>query len=316
MEQVTGAFTWSGTIRSFVALGDSFAEGMVDNRPDGSIRGWADRVAERLAAIERDLVYANLSVRGKLIRQISDDQVPVALGMRADLVSLSGGLNDIARPGCDIEQVCAELARCTESLAKAAGRVLMFQPMDFTRRMPSMERFAPRVRVLMDCVERLKARYGVVVVDLSVERVFDDPRMWAPDRVHPSAEGHRRIAEAVLEALGYETAFDWRASLPPARRKRALARMWGDIVWSVRFVAPWLKRRITGTSSGDGMPPKRPELSPVLGAVDVLQAAEFNGAESSGAESSCAESNGAEPSRVEALGAQTLAPEPIQAQAA
>ena len=39
-----------GTWNSFIAIGDSFTEGLDDWRPDGTPRGWADRVAERLAA--------------------------------------------------------------------------------------------------------------------------------------------------------------------------------------------------------------------------------------------------------------------------
>ena len=34
-------------------------------------------------------------------------------------------------------------------------------------------------------------------------------------------------------------------------------------MWLVRFLAPWVKRRLTGKSSGDGMPPKRPLLEPL-----------------------------------------------------
>ncbi|HEY7047482.1 MAG TPA: hypothetical protein VH373_09690 [Jatrophihabitantaceae bacterium] len=37
-------------IETFVAVGDSFTEGLDDFRPDGSVRGWADRVAELIAA--------------------------------------------------------------------------------------------------------------------------------------------------------------------------------------------------------------------------------------------------------------------------
>lgn len=250
-------------IRSFVALGDSFTEGLMDPRPDGTYRGWADLVAERLDELEPGLRYANLSVRGKLMRQIEADQIEDAAATRADLVTLAGGLNDIARPGCDIEAVCESIERCVRALAPAVGRVLMFHSIDFSHRMPSMNRYRPKVVRLMECVEALREQYGVVVVDLSAVRVFDDPRLWAPDRVHLNGDGHARIAEAVLEALGYGARFDWQSTLPPARAQNALTRTWDDLVWLVRFLAPWVKRRLTGKSSGDGMPPKRPLLEPL-----------------------------------------------------
>jgi lysophospholipase L1-like esterase len=258
-----GALETLRGFQSFVALGDSFTEGMVDELPDGSLRGWADLVAERLSRFEPGFRYANLAVRGRLVRQIGDDQVPMALRMGADLVTLAAGLNDVGRPGCDIEAVCAQLEQCAAALTAAGARVVMFQSIDFTYRMPSLKRFEPRVRRLMEAVEGLRDRYGVVVVDLSVERAFDDPRLWAPDRVHLATEGHLRIAEAVLEALGYERSFDWHAPLPPRKRPWAVVRAWSNVVWTLRFLAPWLKRRMTGTSSGDGMTAKRPELTPV-----------------------------------------------------
>ena len=252
--------------RSFVALGDSFTEGMVDELPDGTLRGWADLVAERLSRDEPGFRYANLAVRGRLVRHISTDQVPTALRMGADLVSLAAGLNDVGRPGCDIDAICEQLEQCAARLTAAGATVVMFQSIDFTYRMPSLRRFVPRVLRLVEAVERMRERYGVVVVDLSVERAFDDPRLWAPDRVHLATEGHRRIAEAVLEALGRRPAFDWRAPLPPRRKPWVVARMWNNVVWTLRFLAPWIKRRMTGASSGDGMSPKRPELAPVQAA--------------------------------------------------
>src|SRR5882724_10212428 len=123
--------------RSLVALGDSFTEGMVDTLPDGSLRGWADLVAARLSRIEPGFRYANLAVRGRLVRQIGADQVPMAIGMGADLVTLAAGLNDVGRPGCDIEEICAQLEQCAAELTAAGARVVMFQSIDFTYRMPS-----------------------------------------------------------------------------------------------------------------------------------------------------------------------------------
>ena len=45
----------------YVALGDSFTEGIGDPGPDGRDRGWADQLAHALAADDLLLRYANLS---------------------------------------------------------------------------------------------------------------------------------------------------------------------------------------------------------------------------------------------------------------
>src|SRR5712691_5185378 len=85
-------------IGSFAALGDSFTEGLDDLRADGSLRGWADRFAERAAEVRPGLRYANLAVRGKVLRELAGEQLPRAIGMRPDLVSVAVGGNDELAP--------------------------------------------------------------------------------------------------------------------------------------------------------------------------------------------------------------------------
>src|SRR4051812_28591282 len=66
----------------YVAFGDSASEGLEDPSPDGrGYRGWADRLAERLAALEPDFAYANLAVRGRKVGRIRDEQLPAALAL-------------------------------------------------------------------------------------------------------------------------------------------------------------------------------------------------------------------------------------------
>ncbi|MFJ1584239.1 SGNH/GDSL hydrolase family protein [Streptomyces sp. NPDC088197] len=268
---------------SFVAVGDSFTEGMSDLLPDGSYRGWADLLAARLAAASRTATgggdgtatgtaqqtepgdgpgfrYANLAVRGKLIRQISEDQVDVAAAMGADLITLVGGLNDVLRPKCDVEEVCAVLESCVERLAPACGQlVLMRSP---ARRGPVAARFLPRMEQLFAFLDDLAARHGALVVDLYGAEVLGDQRMWADDRLHLTADGHRRVAEAVWQTLGHPAESDWTVGLPPAVRPGWTARRTADLRFTRRHLVPWIGRRLTGRSSGDGRPAKRPDLLP------------------------------------------------------
>src|SRR6266581_8168 len=89
-------------IHSYVALGDSFTEGLDDlTGVDGGYRGWADRFAERLAAGQPGLRYANLAIRGKTVQQVADEQVPAAISLQPGLVSIAAGGNDLLRPSAD-----------------------------------------------------------------------------------------------------------------------------------------------------------------------------------------------------------------------
>src|SRR6266700_5873540 len=251
-------------VRTFVAVGDSFTEGLADDPGDGVYRGWADLVAQRLAALEPDLRYANLAVRGKLIAQIAADQLDIASAMRPDLASLAGGLNDAMRPNCDVDAVCAQIENCAQVLAKAANTLVMFRAIDFTGRMPSAKRLQAKADAINEFIDQMAEKHGAVVVDLHSARVFDDPRLWAKDRIHMTHERHRRVAEAVLEALGHQPTFDWRAPLSPSPEPHPGAKTWSDLRWQVGFLLPWIRRRLTGKSSGDGVLPKRPDLTRVV----------------------------------------------------
>ncbi|MGW0418209.1 SGNH/GDSL hydrolase family protein [Streptomyces sp. NPDC003015] len=249
------------TYSSLVAVGDSFTEGMSDLLPDGSYRGWADLLAGRMAAVTPGFRYANLAVRGKLIQQIVDEQVDVAAAMQADVITLVGGLNDTLRPKCDMVRVRDLLTEAVERLAPSCKQlVLMRSP---GRQGPVLERFRPRMEELFTVVDELGARHGAVVVDLYGAPSLSDPRLWDVDRLHLTAEGHRRVAEAVWQTLGYDPEdTEWRTPIPATVPPRWLARRIADARFARQHLLPWIGRRLTGRSSGDGLPPKRPDLLP------------------------------------------------------
>ncbi|KPI11114.1 hypothetical protein OK074_2941 [Actinobacteria bacterium OK074] len=260
----TNAARTHAPFTSLVAVGDSFTEGMSDLLPDGSYRGWADLLAARMAARTPGFRYANLAVRGKLIGQIVDEQVGPAAAMGADVITLVGGLNDALRPNCDMGRVHALLTEAVERLAPACKQlVLMRSP---GREGPFMVRFRPRMEELFTAIEDLAERHGAVVVDLYGAPALGDPRMWDVDRLHLTAEGHRRVAEAVWQTLGYEAesaeGTGWRTPMPPTPPPGWTARRTADARFARQYLLPWIGRRLTGRSSGDGLAPKRAELLP------------------------------------------------------
>ncbi|MET7857442.1 SGNH/GDSL hydrolase family protein [Streptomyces sp. NPDC005318] len=235
---------------SLVAVGDSFTEGMSDLLPDGSYRGWADVLAGRLATRSPGFRYANLAVRGKLIRQIVDEQVDAAAAMQADVVTLVGGLNDTLRPKCDMGMVRGRLEEAVERLAPSCKKlVLMRSP---GRNGPVMERFRPRMEELFSLVDTLADRHGALVVDLYGAPTLGDPRLWDVDRLHLTADGHRRVAEAVWQRLGLPAEHDWQTPLPASVPPRWATRRVDDLRFAREHLVPWIGRRLTGRSSGDG----------------------------------------------------------------
>ncbi|MFC8131502.1 SGNH/GDSL hydrolase family protein [Streptomyces sp. NPDC057302] len=245
---------------SLVAVGDSFTEGMSDRLPDGSYRGWADLLAARMAAASPGFRYANLAVRGKLIRQIVDEQVDVAAAMQPDVITLVGGLNDTLRPKCDMVRVRDLLEEAVERLAPSCKKlVLMHSP---GRNGPVFQRFRPRIEELFKHIDDLAVRHDATVVNLYGSAALGDQRLWDVDRLHLTAEGHRRVAEAVWQGLGYAPEDDWNSVLPPTSPPNWGTRRVADARFARQHLAPWIARRLTGRSSGDGLPAKRPELLP------------------------------------------------------
>jgi lysophospholipase L1-like esterase len=250
--------------RSFVALGDSFTEGMDDPYDDGrGYRGWADLVAGRLAqAAGDDFQYANLAVRGRLFPQVATEQVPAALEMKPDLVSFAAGGNDALRRGFDLDAMSAAFDRVVSDIRATGADVVLFRWADVSRRLPGRRVIGPRVEQMNQTVQRSGARHGAFVVDLWSDPAFENPRLWSVDRLHLSAAGHRRVAAHVLSAIGLAADPRWLAAVPPPEALRWRAARAADARWAATHLAPWIKRRLTGRSSGDLVRAKRPTLAP------------------------------------------------------
>ncbi|MFC9973361.1 SGNH/GDSL hydrolase family protein [Spirillospora sp. NPDC127200] len=254
----------SGTIGTYVALGDSFTEGMNDPYPgqDDVFRGWADRLAEHLAAAHPGLRYANLAVRGKLLHQIAADQVPLAVELRPDLVTLCAGGNDIIRPGSDPDALAVEFDGAVRRLRATGARVVLFTGFD-TRGLRSGHRIRGKAATYNMHLRAIADRRGCTVVDLWSMPIFNDPRAWYEDRLHLSSEGHRRLALRVAEVLGVPAEGDWREPWPPVDPVPWLEMRREDARWARTYLLPWVARRARGRSSGDGREPKRPTPLPL-----------------------------------------------------
>jgi lysophospholipase L1-like esterase len=251
-------------IGTFVAIGDSFTEGLEDHTPDGGLRGWADLVAAALAAQRPGFRYANLAIRGKLLAQVVAEQLPRAVELAPDLVSLAAGGNDILR-GSDVDDLAADFEPAVAKLQAAGCRVLIFTGFD-PRMFPVMRLLRGRIAAYNMHLRGIADDYGCDLVDLWSMRALKDLRAWSPDRLHLTPQGHQQVAQRTCEVLGIGVTEDtWRPLPPavPARRAPWAAARRQDGRWVREYAGPWLRRRVFGGSSGDGVPPKRPDLLPL-----------------------------------------------------
>jgi len=243
----------------YVAIGDSFTEGIGDPEPKspGGHRGWADRVAEELAERADDFAYANLAIRGRLLQQISDEQVDAALALNPDLISVSAGGNDIIRPGTDPDDVAERFEAMIMRLRRDDATVVMFNGPDIGMT-PVLRRVRGKVAIYNENLRAIAQRHDCVVADMWALRDLSDVQMWAPDRLHFSPLGHHTIARMVLDALNVENDLEPLTPEPMPQSSWRQARV-GDVLWAREHLVPWVLRRLRRQSSGDDVAPKRPD---------------------------------------------------------
>jgi lysophospholipase L1-like esterase len=244
---------------TYVALGDSFTEGVGDHdesRPNG-VRGWADRVAEALAADNAGFRYANLAIRGRKLPAILAEQIGPALAMAPDLVSIYAGANDILRPRVDIDALMGRYDEAIGRLAGTGATVVMFTAFD-TVASPGFRSLRGRFATYSELAREIAERHGAVLVDYWRLREFRNWAYWDDDRMHMSSYGHQLMAVEVLDALGVEHGLkrpEVEPAEPPSVREH--------LEWAARHVRPWVARRLTGRSSGDSVTAKHPEPGPL-----------------------------------------------------
>ena len=256
----------------YVAVGDSFSEGLVDEDPtreDGYV-GWADRLAVHLDRVaeahQQELRYANLAVRGRLLDDIVGPQLEAALAMGPDLVSIVGGGNDMMRPSVDLAGLADRLEEAVVAIRATGADVLLATPTD-PREAGVFKALTRRHAVHTANLFTIAERHGAYVLNLWGAPWLRDWRMWGADRIHPTTEAHRRLALTALRTLGHElppdVGDDWTLPLPPPEPTTRRAELREHGVWVREHAGPWVRRRLHGDSSGDALTAKRPALTPV-----------------------------------------------------
>jgi lysophospholipase L1-like esterase len=242
-------------IGSFVALGDSFTEGVGDPYPAGEgqqgsgprgsgrqrsapqgsgdqdsgyqgsgqrgfgYRGWADRFAERLAADRLATGRPGLRYANLAVRGRLVGQV--AADQVPVAVAMAPGLVSIAAGGNDLLRPRADpdvLAQTFDDMVtqlRAAGCEVLLFTGFDPRAFPLIRLIRGKVAAYNMHLRAIADRHDCRLVDLWSMRMLGDPREWCADRLHLGPDGHRRVALRACEVMGVSTDADWREPLPP-----------------------------------------------------------------------------------------------------
>jgi len=237
----------------YVAIGDSFTERVGDELPDGTVRGWADLAAQGWAdAAGEPIQYANLAIRGKLIHPIVEQQLEPALALKPTHLSFNGGGNDMLRPRADVGRIVAAFEHVLRRCDDEGVRLIVLSGANPSAGLPLGRVVQGRGDRLSRAVEeRLASRPDVITAYNWFDRELASGEFWSVDRLHMNPRGHHRVAARVIEAVGAAAPSDWwrLREIPETERLKGTA-------YYREHVAPWVRRRLAGTSSGDGRQPK------------------------------------------------------------
>jgi lysophospholipase L1-like esterase len=253
------AATLTSVAHRFVAVGDSFTEGVGDRdeRYPNGVRGWADRVANQLAKSDPDTEYANLALRSRTLDEVVGRQLDDAIVLEPTLVSFFAGGNDLLQLRSDVGDLLDRYEDAVARLAATGARVLTFTSYDL-RLSPLLEPLRLRNNQFNRRVRQVALEYDAILIDHWAMRAYEHPRMWEPDRLHMSRHGHRYLAAAVLRTLRIDhtiTLRDPGINVPRSWREALAA----ERDWWSGWVRPMIGRRIRNTPIGAELTAKWPD---------------------------------------------------------
>lgn len=250
--------------KRYVAIGDSQTEGLWDGDDTVGVLGFADRLAAILDARYPGLLYANLAIRGKRVIDVLDNQLPRALAMEPDLVTVCVGMNDVTRPGRTFAKAMADLDSIYRQLAESGATVVTTTFPDVAKMLPVGRLIGARIRQVNTVIRTAADRHGFGLVDLYAAESMNETANWSHDRMHASTRGHLLFADAAAEALKLPGSnHDWALLSGEEIQDGFWHRMYAQAQWTRGLLLPWIWRHARGRSSGDGRDPKYAALHPV-----------------------------------------------------
>ena len=185
---------------TYIAMGDSFTAGL-----DPEKGRWPDELARALGP---DVHYENLATVGATSEHVERDQLPRALELKPDVITLVCGANDVllsTRP--DPDAYAARLAGMFARLRRAApyAEILTATYPDISRFLDLRPRSRARVvngmRRFNDACRGVAADRGVILLEGFDHPATDRRDSFAADGFHPSEEGHQHAAAEFVSAL-------------------------------------------------------------------------------------------------------------------
>ena len=186
---------------------------------------------------------------------------PEGLALRPTLVSLYGGGNDILRPSIDVDALMADYDEAFGRLRASGAQVLTLTGFDVKHFYGVFKATRGRTAIYNELLREIAEKHDLILVEFwRFSEEFSDARYWAKDRLHMNTLGHIKMAGKVLEALQVGAGELGLEPLPQMREVSRVQATRANLEWVRTFALPWVGRRLRGTSSGDSLSPRYPDL--------------------------------------------------------
>ncbi|MGE7888484.1 SGNH/GDSL hydrolase family protein [Bacillus cereus] len=188
--------------KRFVAIGDSFTEGIGDEVEGIALKSWVDHFVQ---LCENDIEYANFAKRGLVTKEIRSQQLEKALTFKPDLVSLIAGANDVLKGRWNHNVYKNDMEFMIDSLSKAGSDIIIANLPDFTVRLPFAAEKKQVIKEQLleanDVILSLSREYKLHHVDFWNHQLVNDNTLWSTDLIHPNSKGYVKVAELIFSSL-------------------------------------------------------------------------------------------------------------------
>lgn len=197
---------------TFVAMGDSIAEGAGDIYPGYENKGWVDLVAGELIKSNPGMEYFNFGVGGSTVIEVINNQVKKAFDKDPDLITLTIGGNDARDPDWTSSMFSQQYADLINSLILPdATLVTMTYPntniskKDLIKKFGDNERiqgwllYFSRMKRVNQIIRKVSNENDLFCMEFEDFKPAQDPKNLSLDMVHPNSRGYWYAARHIIE---------------------------------------------------------------------------------------------------------------------
>jgi len=191
--------------KNYVAMGDSFSEGIGDLVDGFQPIGCIERMAQIMQKSNPDFQFTNLAQRGLMISEIRQGQLVKALSLKPDLVSIFAGANDLLKGRFEAQNFENELRSLYESTFKTGAQIISgsipFLPFIKTLDAETQTRLNRQIEKANSIIQSLADEYAILVIDPNAYTNDFDDNDWSADKVHLNSRGYFKYTDILIQNL-------------------------------------------------------------------------------------------------------------------